>query len=106
MAHALILALTTEASHGQAQAMAEQLLERRLAACVTLMPVTSHYRWQGQLEQSTEVQLQIKTDASRLQALEQAVRELHSYDTPEWLHWPAGSNDAYGAWVHESCAAS
>lgn len=106
MAPALILALTTEANLEQAEAMAAQLLERRLAACVTLLPVTSQYRWQGQLERSAEVQLQIKTDARRLPELEQAVRELHSYDTPEWLHWHAGSSDAYGAWVAESCAAS
>jgi periplasmic divalent cation tolerance protein len=34
--------------------------------------------------------------------LERVVRQLHSYDTPEWIHWPAEAGAAYGAWVAES----
>ena len=101
MTTAAVLALTTEASAPQAEALAEALVERRLAACVALTPLRSVYRWQGQLQRSDEVQLLIKTDAARLAELEQAVRELHSYTTPEWLHWPAGASPAYGAWLQE-----
>jgi periplasmic divalent cation tolerance protein len=101
MTTAAVLALTTEASAPQAEALAEALVERRLAACVALTPLRSVYRWQGQLQRSDEVQLLIKTDAARLTELEQAVRELHSYTTPEWLHWPASASPAYGAWLQE-----
>jgi periplasmic divalent cation tolerance protein len=54
------------------------------------------------LERSQEVQLLIKTEPSRLAELESVVRQLHSYDTPEWIHWPAEAAAAYGAWVAES----
>jgi periplasmic divalent cation tolerance protein len=99
----LILALTTEADAEQAEALARQLLERKLAACVALRPLTSLYWWQGRLERSQEVQLLIKSRASLLADLDAAVHRLHSYSTPEWLHWQAGGSEAYGLWLRESC---
>lgn len=99
----LILALTTEADAEQAEALARQLLERKLAACVALRPLTSLYWWQGRLECCQEVQLLIKSRASLLADLDAAVHRLHSYSTPEWLHWQAGSSEAYGLWLRESC---
>ncbi|MFO8239111.1 MAG: divalent-cation tolerance protein CutA [Prochlorococcaceae cyanobacterium] len=98
----LVLVLTTEADQERAEALARALLERRLAACVSLQPLLSLYHWQGRLERGTEVQLLIKTLAHRLGALEEAVRDLHSYSTPEWIHWPARCSAGYGAWLLES----
>ena len=96
---ALILALTTEASAERAEALARTLLERRLVACVSLQPLRSLYLWQGRLEQAEEVQLLLKSDAGRLPALEQAVHALHSYDTPEWVWWPASAALPYRTWL-------
>lgn len=95
----MILALTTEASQQQAEALADQLLAQGLVACVTLQPVHALYHWQGRLQRSQEVQLLCKTTASALAALETAVHALHSYDTPEWLVLPATASQAYGDWV-------
>ncbi len=97
----LTLVLTTEADRDRAERLAVALLERRLAACVSLLPVRSHYRWQGRLEADEEVQLLIKTDPDRLEALHAAVLELHSYDTPEWIHWQASSTGGYAEWCAE-----
>ena len=97
------LCLTTEATPPLAEALAATLVERGLAACVALAPLRSVYRWQGELQRSEEVQLLIKTHPSRLQELEATVRQLHSYDTPEWLHWPAQAGGDYGAWVAACC---
>ena len=99
----VILALTTEADAGRAEALAQHLLLQRLAACVTLSPVSSWYHWQGSLARSEEVQLLIKTTAGRLEALAAAVQRLHSYDTPQWLSWPASAGPGYGQWLTESC---
>jgi len=103
---ALVLALTTEASREQAEALALALLERRLVACVSLLPVQSHYRWQGKLESAREVQLLLKTRADLLEELRVALLALHSYDTPEWIHWRATTAGAYGAWCIEQLAGS
>lgn len=102
----LLLALTTEAGRARAEALAEALLARRLAACVALSPVHSLYRWQGALERSEEVQLLIKSHPALLRQLEGAVRELHSYTTPEWIHWQPSCGQAYGSWLAASCGLS
>ena len=106
MAADAIIALTTEASAEQAEALAMALLEGRLAACVALKTVESLYRWDGRVERSSEVQLMIKSHASCSSALEEAVRELHSYSTPQWLLWPAEASSDYAAWLSECCAIS
>jgi len=101
-ATALTLVLTTEADAAHAERLAQALLEERLAVCVSLLPITSLYHWQGRMERSTEVQLLIKTSTTQLEALRRRLHALHSYDTPEWIHWPASSGGAYGQWITES----
>jgi periplasmic divalent cation tolerance protein len=95
------LVLTTEADRERAEALALALLERGLVACASLHPVVSLYRWQGQLERSEEVQLLLKTSPGKLEALRRGLEELHSYDTPEWIHWQASSDGRYGRWLLE-----
>jgi periplasmic divalent cation tolerance protein len=101
-----VLVLTTEGSAALAEALARSVIQQRLAACVALKPVQSLYRWQGQIEQAEEVQLLIKTHPACLEALETLVRSLHSYATPQWLHWPVEASPDYAAWLTESCALS
>ena len=95
----LRVVLTTEADQIKADALAEQLITRRLAACITLMPVHSCYRWQGEIERAQEVQLLIKTSSDRLEELLVALESLHSYETPEILHMEAQAGAAYAAWA-------
>lgn len=97
----LSLVLTTEADRERAEALARELLERGLVACASLHPVVSLYRWQGRLERTEEVQLLLKTTPAHLEELRRALGELHSYDTPEWIHWTAGSDGPYGRWLQE-----
>ena len=93
--------LTTEADRERAETLARVLLERGLVACASLHPVVSLYRWQGRLERSEEVQLLLKTTPGQLEALRRALGELHSYETPEWIHWTAASEGPYGRWLLE-----
>jgi len=101
----LEIVLTTEADGARAESLAAALLERRLVACVALMPMRSLYRWQGRIERSEEVQLLLKTTPECLQALEAAVRELHSYEIPEWIHWRGSAACSYGRWCAGEVAA-
>lgn len=98
---ALVLALTTEASLERAEKLATALLERGLVACVSLLPIVSHYRWEGQLTRGEEVQLLLKTQPPRLEALYAAVMALHSYETPEWITLSAHTRGGYGLWCAE-----
>lgn len=98
------LALTTVGSLEDARKMARTLVERRLAACVNVIPnLTSIYRWQGAVEEADEVLLLIKTAENQLSALEAAIRELHFYDVPEFLVLSVESGSRlYLAWLLDS----
>ena len=96
------MVLTTEADAQKASALADQLISRELAACVSFQAIQSCYRWEGRVEHANEVQLLIKTTAPGLNALLGAIEALHSYDTPEILHWQAQPSHAYGAWAAAS----
>lgn len=87
----------------QAIQIAEALVNARLAACVNILPsVHSIYRWQGKLETAEEVLLLIKTTGEHFPSLEDRIRELHTYDTPEIVAVPitAGS-EKYLSWLRE-----
>jgi len=74
------LVLTTCGSSEEASRIARELIQRRLAACVNIVPqVLSMYRWQGEIESL----LVIKTTADAFERVQAAIRELHSYDLPE-----------------------
>ena len=98
------LALTTACSRQEADRLAYALVERRLAACVNIIEgVASVYRWQGNVEQSPEVLLLIKTDTSCLEMVQQVITELHSYQVPEFLVLTIDSgNPKYLAWLTEA----
>ncbi len=79
-----IVALSTVATAADADRLARALVERRLAACVNVVPgVVSHFRYQGELHRDQEQLLVIKTRAERMDALRAAFAELHPYDVPE-----------------------
>ncbi len=84
-----------------ARRIARQLVEERLAACVNIIDnVTSIYKWEGDLEEDKELLMVMKTSADRLSSLIQKLREVHPYDVPEILAWPAEKgNPGYLDWV-------
>jgi periplasmic divalent cation tolerance protein len=98
---------TTAGSTAEAAKIAHALVERRLAACVNILPqARSIYRWQGKVEDAAEVLLVIKTTATRFSAVRDTIFELHSYDVPECICMPVtdGSPD-YLKWLTESVQA-
>jgi periplasmic divalent cation tolerance protein len=98
-----VVVFCTCSDETEANRLAAGLLERRLAACVTILPeVKSVYRWCGTIEASRELMLMIKTTHSKLQALQDFILSIHSYDTPEILALPvvAGS-ERYLAWLRD-----
>ena len=78
-----------------AKKLAKHLLEQRLAACVNISPaVHSLYRWQGELEEASEVTLHIKTTQARYAELEAAIKAAHPYDVPEIIACLLYTSDA------------
>src|SRR5436305_5630011 len=95
------IVLTTAGSADEARKIAGALVERRLAACVNIVPqIESVYRWQGKVESATEWLLIIKTQAAAFERVRDAIKELHSYELPEcvMLEITAGS-EQYLNWI-------
>ena len=91
-----------------AEKLAEQLLEKQLAACVNLLPkVSSIYRWQGKIERAEEVLMIAKTTNSLFSELEKFVLEIHPYDTPEIICLGVEKGlDQYLVWVRSETKGS
>lgn len=100
------VAFSTVGSAEDAERVARALVERRLAACVNVVPgVVSIYRWKGAVEREEEHLLVIKTRAERLPALREALVALHPYEVPELVALDvADGHPPYLAWLDESVA--
>ena len=100
---AAIVVLMTAANREEASRVAEMLVEARLAACVQILPeMQSVYRWQGEVARESEVMLLAKTNLDRFDDLDRAVREIHSYETPEIIALPVTAVSApYLDWLQE-----
>ena len=99
-----IVVFMTAADGAEAQALAELLIEKRLAACVQILPaIESVYRWQGRIERQPEVLLLAKTTRAKFEELEREVRAVHSYETPEIVAVPIITGSVpYLQWLGDS----
>src|SRR6267154_603631 len=98
------LVLTTCGSAEEARRIAQELIERRLAACVNIVPqIESVYRWQGEVESATEWLLIIKTTAGAFEQLRDSLSKLHSYHVPECIELAIeGGSATYLDWIANS----
>ena len=97
----MIIVLTTISTGGQAEVLAEKIVEAKLAACVQVLPqMTSVYIWEGKMQHAPEHLLLIKTLAEKYDELEAFIRENHSYSVPEIVAVRSEQlSDAYQAWL-------
>lgn len=86
-----------------AKEIARAVVEKRLAACVNLIPqITSIYEWKGKIEEDSEVLMMIKTQSSLVPALTDFVRSVHPYEVAEVIALPVEQgNSPYLHWVRQ-----
>jgi periplasmic divalent cation tolerance protein len=96
-----VFVYTTYPSVVEAERAGRALVERRLCACVNILPgMISYYWWQGAIDRGEEAVMIIKTRASLAEAVSAAVKEMHAYTTPAVLVIPIESVDpSYHAWI-------
>lgn len=94
----VVLCAVPEAS---AAPLVDALLEQRLVACAQMVgPVRSRYRWQGVVEESSEILLVLKGARDRLAALREAILARHPHEVPEIVELPvAGGHLPYLEWI-------
>lgn len=97
----ILLVLTNLPDRAAAETLARAVIEEKVAACVNILGAcASVYRWQGVVENATEIPLLIKTTAARYAALEAVVRRLHPYELPELIAVPLAQGlSGYLNWV-------
>lgn len=98
-----IAVITTVGTEQEANELAEELLGRRLAACVNILSgVRSIYRWQGRICKDSEYMLVIKSMEEEVAAISATIGELHSYELPEVLAIPIQhGEDNFMSWIAE-----
>jgi periplasmic divalent cation tolerance protein len=96
----ILTVTTTVGSVTDGQALAREILQQRLAACVQVEEgLTSFYRWEGRLCEDAEVRLTIKTVAECAQRLQELFRQKHPYEVPQFVAVAMKASPGYGAWV-------
>jgi periplasmic divalent cation tolerance protein len=100
-----IAVVTTVASRKEARTMAHALVEAKLAACAQIARIESVYAWKGGIEHGKEYRVLFKSTEESYDAVERAIRELHSYELPA-IHAFAFEHvlPAYAAWIEENTA--
>ena len=98
------LLLSTTDSSKNAKKIARLLIQKRLAACVNIIPrVTSFFKWKGTIDGAAEFLLMIKTDSHHLKQIERMIRKHHSYEVPEIIGWPiTWGHKPYLNWLSDS----
>ncbi len=95
----MLLLLTTVSNEKEAQALAERLIDERLAACVQYTSGRSCYRWQGLVRHESECMLSIKTRRELLPEIEALMDAHHPYELPEMIALDADAGAFYGRWL-------
>jgi periplasmic divalent cation tolerance protein len=97
----ITLVMTSVGTEQQAVEISEELIARRLATCINIVPcLRSIYRWKGKVCEDTEYLLMIKTPERLFEPVSEAIREFHSYELPEILALPvSGAESNFHQWV-------
>jgi len=96
-----IVVVTTVGTEEQAYLIAREIVARRQAACVNILPgVRSIYRWQGKICKDGELLLIVKTMETEFEAVAATIRELHTYELPEILSFTVARGEpSFLEWI-------
>ncbi len=97
-----LLITTTERSYSDANKLAKMILKNNLAACVSLKNITSTFWWKEQLEESSEVEITIKTIPEFKEKVFKFIIDNHTYQLPELICFKADSTEEYSRWLRDN----
>ncbi len=98
-----MIVLVTVGNQAEAKEISKRLVEQHLAACVTMIPQESIYRWRGKLTEDSEILLTIKTVRKHFQKIRDMVLAMHSYELPEIIGISiVEGHEAYLNWITQA----
>ncbi len=98
----LALVITTESNYDNAKKLAQNLLSKKLAACISFVQIKSLYCWNNEILEELEVQLNIKVKANLVDKLYYSLKEIHSYKLPQFICIKASSSEEYFKWCSKN----
>ena len=98
----LLLLITTVPNRLAAEQTAKELIEMKLAACVSIKEIKSIYKWQGNIEENIEFEITIKSLPENLKELTLILKEKITYEVPEIIYKIFDSEDSYFKWIKNS----
>ena len=101
MSEALIL-ITTESSEKKAKNIAKSVIQKKLAACVSLKNIYSIYKWEDDIEESKEIEITIKSKPEFKDDLIELIREMTSYEVPQIIYKKFNAESKYHKWMTET----
>jgi len=94
------IVITNEADKKNASKLANLLLQEKLIPCVTFKNIESHFWWEGNINQSKEVQLMIKCKKENVNNICNKIADWHSYEIPEIIYFCVSANKNYHHWIN------
>lgn len=96
-----LIVLTTSPDLKTAKSIAQLLIEKKAAACVSFKEgFLSYYRWKGKIQRAQETLLLIKTSPKKFHVVEKLIKKNHPYEVPEVISLaPAGGSKDYWSWM-------
>ncbi len=100
----VFIVFVTVGSEEEAAGIGRTVVEEKLAACANLVPgLRSIYAWKGEIHDEREILVVMKTKAALFTALQERIKELHSYEVPEIIGFPIAQGfQPYLDWVREN----
>ena len=98
----LLILITTESSEKLAKNLAKLLVKKKLAACVSIKPIYSIYEWEGDIEESKEFEITIKSKAKLKNDLINFLHKKTSYDIPQIILKKFHTESKYNNWLNKT----
>jgi len=98
----VLLLITTVPTQLEAEKISKELIERKLAACISIKEINSIYIWQGNIEENKEFEITIKSLPEILNELTLILKEITTYEVPELIYKIFDSENSYFQWIKES----
>lgn len=82
------------------QILQKALLDEKLAACIQVSEINSHYNWNNERLESKEYLLTIKTKKFLFKDVEKLIKEKHSYELPEIISYDITNiSEDFAKWI-------
>ena len=97
-----MMVITTCPDKESARAISKLLVEKRLAACVQMLPIDSVYTWRGSICEDSETALLIKSKTALFEEISLTIKENHTYEVPEIIQLPITNGlPEYLRWIDD-----